>query len=64
VTELQTGGAILMAYDKVIISINIRGRRVSETRYNDPNRPLGDFFGEHNRARDARVIQLGVKLNF
>ncbi|HKC85956.1 MAG TPA: hypothetical protein VKG02_08290, partial [Blastocatellia bacterium] len=34
-TELQTGGAILMAYDKVIISDNIRGRRVSETRYND-----------------------------
>jgi hypothetical protein len=43
----------------VIISNNIRGQRVD-----DAQRPLGDFFGEYNRALDARVIQLGVKLYF
>jgi hypothetical protein len=46
-------------YSKVIISNNIRGQRAA-----DAGRPLGDFFGEYNRARDPRVIQLGVKLNF
>jgi len=49
---------------KTGLSNNIRGQRVSETRVKDPNRPPGDFFGEYNRARDARVIQLGLKLNF
>jgi len=54
----------LNGFASVLLNYSIRGQRVSETRVNDPNRPLGDFFGEHNRARDARVIQLGVKLNF
>jgi hypothetical protein len=58
-TTFATGTAILNNYNQVIISNNIRGQRVA-----DATRPLGDFFGEYNRARDPRVIQLGVKLNF
>ena len=58
-TTFATGTAILNNYDRVIISNNIRGQRVD-----DAQRPLGDFFGEYNRALDARVIQLGVKLYF
>ncbi|MFN0124361.1 MAG: carboxypeptidase-like regulatory domain-containing protein [Blastocatellia bacterium] len=54
-----TGNAILNDYSKVIISNNIRGQRAA-----DANRPLGDFFGEYSRARDPRVIQLGIKINF
>ena len=54
-----TGGAIFTNYDKVIISNNIRGQRAS-----DVTRPLGQFFGESNSARDPRIIQLGVKLYF
>lgn len=57
--QFATGNALLNDYSKVIISNNIRGQRAA-----DANRPLGDFFGEYNRARDPRVIQLGVKLSF
>ena len=46
-------------FSRIIVSNNVRGQRVA-----DANRPLGDFFGEYNRARNARVIQLGVKLSF
>jgi hypothetical protein len=58
-TTFATGATILDNYDRTIVSNNIRGQRLA-----DANRPLGDFFGEYNRARDARVIQLGVKLTF
>jgi hypothetical protein len=58
-TTFATGATILDNYDRTIVSNNIRGQRVA-----DATRPLGDFFGEYNRARDARVIQLGVKLSF
>ena len=54
-----TGGGIFNNYDRVIISNNIRGQRAS-----DVTRPLGQFFGEFNSARDPRIIQLGVKLYF
>jgi len=54
-----TGNSIFTDYSHVIVSNNIRGQRTA-----DAARPLGDFFGEYNRTRDGRVIQLGVKLNF
>jgi hypothetical protein len=57
--QFSTGTAILNDYSQVIISNNISGQRAA-----DAARPLGDFFGEYNRARESRVIQLGVKLNF
>jgi hypothetical protein len=54
-----TGNDIFTRYNEVIISNNIRGQRPG-----DATRPLGTFFGEYNGARDPRIIQLGVKINF
>jgi hypothetical protein len=57
---LTTNSDLVFAYyDQAVITDNIRGLRS-----NDGAKPLGRFFGEYNRARDARIIQLGVKLYF
>jgi hypothetical protein len=58
-TVFLTGNDIFARYKEVIISNNIRGQRPG-----DATRPLGTFFGEYNGARDPRIIQLGVKINF
>lgn len=52
----QTGAAIFNNYSGVSATNN--------TRPAGDTRQLGTFFGEHNAARDPRIIQLGVKLYF
>jgi len=52
----RTGSNIFSDYGRVIITNNLRPA--------DSNKPLGQYFGEYNSARDPRIIQLGVKLYF
>lgn len=54
-----TGNAIFANYNNAVITNNLRNGSVEGS-----NRPLGQFFGEYNGARDPRIIQLGVKVNF
>jgi len=53
----DTGNAIFANYNQAVITNNLRNGPVEGS-----NRPLGQFFGEYNGARDPRIIQLGVKL--
>jgi hypothetical protein len=50
-----TGNAIFNRYNEAIISNNLRSQAADKTR------PLGQFFGEYNAARDPRIVQLAVK---
>lgn len=52
----QTGAAIFSDYSNLVVTNNRRPA-------GDP-RVLGTFFGEPNRTRDPRIVQLGVKLYF
>ena len=54
-----TGNAIFTNYGSAVITNNLRNAPVEGS-----NRPLGQFFGEYNAARDPRIIQLGVKISF
>jgi hypothetical protein len=50
------GSAIFSSYANVAITNNLRPAGSTAA--------LGQFFGEFNIARDARIIQLGVKVYF
>ena len=52
----QTGAAIFNNYTGLSVTNNVRP--AGDTRV------LGTFFGEPNRTRDPRIIQLGIKLYF
>jgi hypothetical protein len=52
----QTGAAIFNNYTNLSVTNNLRP--AGDTRV------LGTFFGEPNRTRDPRIIQLGIKLYF
>ena len=54
-----TGNNIFGSYGSAVITNNLRGGPVEGS-----NRPLGQFFGEYNGARDPRIIQLAVKISF
>jgi hypothetical protein len=50
-----TGNAIFDRYNEAIVTNNLRSQAA------DKSRPLGQFFGEYNAARDPRIVQLAVK---
>ncbi len=50
-----TGNGIFSRYGEAVITNNLRSQAADQTR------PLGQFFGEYNGARDPRIIQLAVK---
>jgi hypothetical protein len=52
----QTGAAIFNSYSGLRVTNNVRP--AGDTRV------LGTFFGEPNRTRDPRIVQLGIKLYF
>jgi hypothetical protein len=52
----QTGAAIFNNYTDLRVTSNVRP--AGDTRV------LGTFFGEPNRTRDPRIVQLGIKLYF
>jgi hypothetical protein len=52
----QSGAAIFNDYTNLSVTSNVRP--AGDTRV------LGTFFGEPNRTRDPRIVQLGVKLYF
>ena len=52
----QTGAAIFNDYRNLTVTNNLRPAGDA--------RVLGTFFGEPNRTRDPRIVQLGVKLYF
>jgi hypothetical protein len=52
----QTGAALFNNYTGLTVTSNLRP--AGDTRV------LGTFFGEPNRTRDPRIVQLGVKLYF
>ena len=52
----QTGAAIFNNYTNLSVTNNLRP--AGDTRV------LGTFFGEPNRTRDPRIVQLGIKLYF
>ena len=64
-----TGSALFNVADFSTLSVvsPARRRSVANGGSDTPEgstRPLGDFFGEPNAARDPRIIQLAVKLYF
>ena len=52
----QSGAAIFNDFTNLSVTNNLRP--AGDTRV------LGTFFGEPNRTRDPRIVQLGVKLYF
>ncbi len=52
----QTGSAIFNDYTNLRVTSNVRPQ--------GDTRVLGTFFGEPNRTRDPRIVQLGIKLYF
>jgi hypothetical protein len=50
------GSAVFSTYPNVAITNNLRPAGSTAA--------LGQFFGEYNGARDARIIQIGVKVYF
>jgi hypothetical protein len=50
------GTAVFSSYPNVAITNNLRPAGSTAA--------LGQFFGEYNGARDARIIQIGVKVYF
>ncbi len=55
----DTGNAIFANYNRAVITNNLRVGSVEGS-----NIPLGQRFGEYNGARDPRILQLAVKINF
>jgi hypothetical protein len=50
---------VFRSYSQVLITDNLRSMHPELA-----DRPYGQFFGEYNRAREPRVIQLGLKIYF
>ncbi|MGH9854211.1 MAG: hypothetical protein ACREBD_30580, partial [Blastocatellia bacterium] len=55
----DTGNAIFTNYARAVITNNLRVGAVEGSTV-----PLGQRFGEYNGARDPRILQLAVKINF
>jgi outer membrane receptor protein involved in Fe transport len=55
----DTGNAIFANYARAVITNNLRVGAVEGSTV-----PLGQRFGEYNGARDPRILQLAVKINF
>lgn len=55
----QANRDVFVNYDLAQVTDNLRSQRP-----NQADKPLGQFFGEYNSAREPRIIQLGIKIYF